>query len=84
MLAFRPIYLFLLNTMLRRPMSWPTKVLHLRGYSLFGKSDATRFFGREEAVQSLLELVKHERLILIAGPSEVENRLSSWRVCYRG
>jgi tetratricopeptide (TPR) repeat protein len=40
-----------------------------KGLFPFGESDASRFFGREEAVQSLLEMVKHNRLIVIAGPS---------------
>jgi tetratricopeptide (TPR) repeat protein len=40
-----------------------------KGLFPFGELDASRFFGRENAVQSLLELVKHERLIVVAGPS---------------
>jgi tetratricopeptide (TPR) repeat protein len=40
-----------------------------KGLFPFEELDASRFFGRENAVQSLLELVKHERLIVIAGPS---------------
>jgi tetratricopeptide (TPR) repeat protein len=40
-----------------------------RGLFPFGESDASHFFGREEAIQSLLEMVKQKRLIVIVGPS---------------
>jgi tetratricopeptide (TPR) repeat protein len=46
-----------------------TKSSPFKGLSPFGETDASRFFGREEAVKSLLELVARERLIVVVGPS---------------
>ena len=40
-----------------------------KGLSAFGESDADWFFGREDAVKLLMEVIARERLVMVAGPS---------------
>lgn len=40
-----------------------------KGLSAFKESDASWFFGRGEAVKLLLDVVEHQRLVIVAGPS---------------
>ena len=39
------------------------------GLSAFQEVDAARFFGRQREVQSLMELLRHQPLVVVAGPS---------------
>src|SRR5712692_5855769 len=40
-----------------------------KGLNAFGESDSDWFFGREDAVKLLLDMIARERLVIVAGPS---------------